>query len=127
MRFLPILLFAFAFLAMAAPPKEVVIQTNAQCGMCKATIEKQLADLDGVKTAVLDLETQRVTVKFNRKKVNESTLRQVISSAGYQADDLAADPEAQAKLMACCQPKPAKTGGCCAPKAGASCGKKGTK
>jgi copper chaperone CopZ len=128
MRILPILLFVFAFVAMAAPPKTLVIQTNAQCGMCKASIEKQLNALDGVKEAVLDLETKQVTVTYKGKKVDEAKLRQAISAAGYQADDVAPNPDAQAKLMACCQPKEAKAGGCCAPKAGASCAKKeGTK
>ncbi|TXF89348.1 heavy-metal-associated domain-containing protein [Neolewinella aurantiaca] len=113
---------------MAAPPKTLVIQTNAQCGMCKASIEKQLTALDGVKEAVLDLETKQVTVTYKGKKVDEAKLRQAISDAGYQADDVAPNPDAQAKLMACCQPKEAKAGGCCAPKAGASCAKKeGTK
>ena len=128
MRILPILLFVFAFAAMAAPPKTLVIQTNAQCGMCKAAIEKQLTSLDGVKEAVLDLDTKQVTIKYMGKKVDEAQLRQAISDAGYQADDIAPNPEAQAKLMACCQPKKAKASGCCAPKAGASCDKKpGTK
>ncbi|PHI21273.1 MerP protein [Lewinellaceae bacterium SD302] len=109
---------------MAAPPKTLVIQTNAQCGMCKTSIEKQLTNLDGVKEAVLDLDTKQVTVTYNGKKVNENELRQTIANTGYQADDVAPNPEAQAKLMACCQPKKAKASGCCAPKAGASCGKK---
>lgn len=128
MRILPILFLAFSFLAMAAPPKTLTIQTNAQCGMCKATIEQQLVALDGVKEAVLDLETKAVTVKFKGKKVTKAQLLKAISNAGYQADEVAPNAEAQAKLMACCQPKKAKAGGCCAPKAGASCDKKaGTK
>lgn len=128
MRFLPLLLLVFSFVAMAAPPKTIVIQTNAQCGMCKTAIEQQLAAIDGVKEAVLDLETKEVTVKFKGKMVDETVLRQAISDAGYQADDVAPNADAQAKLSACCQPKEEKAGGCCAPKAGASCGKKtGTK
>lgn len=128
MRILPILILVFAFVAMAAPPKTLVIQTNAQCGMCKASIEQQLTSLNGVKEAVLDLETKQVTVTYKGGKVDETQLRKAISDAGYQADEVAPNPEAQAKLMACCQPEKAKPGGCCAPKAGASCGKKaGTK
>ncbi|MEO0733553.1 MAG: heavy metal-associated domain-containing protein [Bacteroidota bacterium] len=128
MRILPLLLLAFSFLAMAAPPQTITIQTNAQCGMCKSTIEQSLLALDGVKEATLDLETKAVTVKFKGKKVSADDLRAAISQSGYQADSVVPDAAAQAKLSACCQPKKAKAGGCCAPKAGSSCGKKtGTK
>jgi copper chaperone CopZ len=119
MRFLPLLLLVFGFVAMAAPPKTLVIQTNAQCGMCKAAIEKQLTSLEGVKDAVLDLETKQVTVTYKGKKVDEAQIRKAISDVGYQADDVAPNADAQAKLNPCCQPKEEKAGGCCAPKVGA--------
>lgn len=123
MRILAIMI-AFAFVAMAAPPKKITIQTNAQCGMCKATIEKALSELEGVKVATLDLTTKEVTVKFSNKKVSLDNLRQTISKLGYQADDLAPDQAAQAALSACCQPKPEKAGGCCSDKKASSCAKK---
>lgn len=121
MRFLPILLFAFTFVAMAAPPKKATILTNAQCGMCKATIEQQLMAMDGVKKATLDLETKEVTVKFSNKKTNLDDIRLAISNLGYQADDVAPNAAAQAALSDCCKPK--KKGACCS-KAKSSCGAK---
>lgn len=126
MRFLSLFLVVF-FMAAAAPPKTITIQTNAQCGMCKASIEKALLAVDGVKDAELDLTTKAVTVKFKGSKAMVSDLRQAISMAGYQADEVAPDPAAQAKLSACCQPKKTAAGGCCAPKEGSSCAKKDTK
>lgn len=110
------LLIAFAFVAMANPPKKAVIQTNAQCGMCKTTIEKALNELDGIKDATLDLTTKALTVKFSDRKVSLDDIRQTISRLGYQADDLAPDAKAQAALSECCKPKPEKAGGCCAGK-----------
>lgn len=121
MRFLPILL-AFLFVAMAAPPKKATIMTNAQCGMCKTTIENAIAEMAGVKKVSLDLATKEITVKFSSSKVSLDDIRAVISRLGYQADDLAPDAEAQAALSECCKPKPEKTGGCCADKKKA-CGK----
>ena len=53
MRFLTLIVAVFALAAMAAPPKKVVIQTNAICAMCKTNIETALSALDGVAKAEL--------------------------------------------------------------------------
>ena len=121
MRFLPILI-TFLFVAMANPPKTAIIMTNAQCGMCKATIEKAINEMPGVKKASLDLTTKAITVKFSDRKASLHDIRMTISRLGYQADDVAPDAEAQAALSECCKPKPEKAGGCCAGKKKA-CGK----
>ena len=42
-----------------------VIQTSAECGDCKNRIEEGLNYTKGVAFAELDLETKKVTVKFN--------------------------------------------------------------
>lgn len=105
----------FGFLAMAAPPKKIVIQTNAICGMCKTNIETSLNGLDGVKDAELDLVTMKVKIKYDDKLVDAATLRQAIANTGYNADDVPARPKAQEALAACCKPKTEATS-CCADK-----------
>lgn len=105
----------FSFVAMAAPPKKVVIQTNAQCGMCKTNIETSLASIDGVKTAELDLVTKKVKIKYDDDVVDVATLRQAIANTGYNADEVPARPKAQDALAACCKPKEG-TAACCADK-----------
>lgn len=127
MRILPLLLVVFAFLAMAAPPKTLVIQTNAKCGMCKTHIEGKLLELDGVQSAELDLETKAVTVKYKGGKVSADQLRQAISAAGYQADEVAPDAEALKGLSDCCKTEVKKSGACCAGSGSATCKKPGTK
>jgi len=105
----------FSFVAMAAPPKKVVIQTNAICGMCKTNIETSLAAIDGVEKAELDLVTKKVKIKYDDDVVDVATLRQAIANTGYNADEVPARPKAQDALAACC--KPAKTAdACCADK-----------
>jgi len=117
MRNLFLFAILFSFLAMAAPPKKIVIQTNAICGMCKTNIERSLADLDGVKKVELDLVTKKVKIKYDDKLIDEATLRQAIANTGYNADDVPARPKAQDALAACCKPKKTEAAGCCADKA----------
>jgi mercuric ion binding protein len=88
------------------PPKQqtVVIQTSAQCGDCKTRIEGGLNYTKGVKFAELDMTTKKVTVKFKPKTTNSEALKKIISSIGYDADEVKADPLAIKKLPLCCQP-----------------------
>jgi copper chaperone CopZ len=81
----------------------VQIQTTAVCGMCKATIEKALSETEGVKLALLNEKNKIVTVRYNPEMVTESAIKQVITSIGYAADELPANPEAYNKLHACCK------------------------
>jgi copper chaperone CopZ len=82
---------------------KIDIKTSAQCGMCKETIEKALAFESGVKNSNLNLDTKIVTVKYNPNKTNPDKIKIAISKAGYDADELQADPEAYDKLSPCCK------------------------
>ncbi|MEZ5013716.1 MAG: heavy metal-associated domain-containing protein [Chitinophagales bacterium] len=81
----------------------VEIKTSAQCGSCKATIEKALLNVDGVKSATLDLDTKVVAVKYSGDKTNVEALKNAITAAGYDADEVPADPQAYEQLHSCCK------------------------
>lgn len=81
-----------------------VIQTSAECGDCKERIEGGLNYTKGVSFAELDLESKKVTVKFNTQKVTLDEIRHKINSIGYDADSSKASLEAVKKLPLCCQP-----------------------
>jgi copper chaperone CopZ len=89
--------------AKADKYSKIDIKTSAQCGMCKETIEKALAFVPGVKNSILNMETKVVTVKYNPNKTNSDKIKIAISKAGYDADELHADPEAYEKLPPCCK------------------------
>ena len=82
----------------------VTIQTSAECGDCKKRIEDGLNYTKGVSFAELDLETKKVTVKFNVTKISLVEVRKKINAIGYDADESKADPDAQKQLPTCCQP-----------------------
>ena len=81
----------------------IVIQTSAQCGTCKTAIEKALKNTIGVKKATLDLDTKKVTVKYNPSKITPDQIRKAITAAGYDADQMPAKPAAYNALPACCK------------------------
>lgn len=80
------------------------IITSAECGKCKSTIESKMNYTKGVVYAELNVDTKVLEVKYNPKKTNVDTLREELSHIGYDADEVAANPEKQIQLPACCQP-----------------------
>ena len=81
----------------------IKIKVSSQCGMCKETIEEALAFEKGIKESEVEVDEQIVTVTYRKGKTTPEKIRRAISKAGYDADDVAADPKAYAKLAACCK------------------------
>ena len=81
---------------------EINIPT-AQCNMCVANIENALNEIDGILKYKVELETYRVKVKYNTDKLSLQSIEQLISKAGYQANNLPADIDAYNKLAMCCR------------------------
>jgi cation transport ATPase len=109
MRKITILALAI-FLAMpflfgqgAGKEETIKIKTSAVCRQCKDRIEQGLAFEKGVKDVTLDLETKEAIIRYNPGKTTPENLRKAISKLGYDADSVAADPDAYKKLPACCK------------------------
>jgi periplasmic mercuric ion binding protein len=105
---LPVLLLVFGF----SKPKteQVVIKTTFYCdhyATCesKDALEKELMLTTGVKSVVIDAAAMTITVNYKAKQTNPDKIRNVISKAGYDADDVKADPKAVEKLDGCCKKK----------------------
>ena len=81
----------------------VEIKTSAQCGTCKAAIETAINNVEGVKSADLDLETKVVAVKYDSDKTTAEAIKAAIIAVGYDADEIPANQEAYDALHACCK------------------------
>ena len=81
---------------------EINIPT-AQCNMCVANIDNALSRTDGILKYKVELETYRVKVQYNTDKLSLQSIEQLISKAGYQANNSPADVDAYNKLAMCCR------------------------
>ena len=99
------ILFIFASLFAQAKPsiKKVNIKTSAVCGMCKSKIEGALSNQEGVVKSSLSDKTKIVLVKYDSTKTSPEKIRQAISMAGYDADDVKANADAYNNLEDCCK------------------------
>jgi periplasmic mercuric ion binding protein len=76
---------------------------SAVCGTCQMTIKNSLTELDGVKSAEVDIKAKTATVQFLPAKLNLEALEGAITSAGYDANEKKADPKAYEDLDECCK------------------------
>ena len=89
----------------------VTIKTpTVQCESCKQRIENYLAREEGVYKAVVDYNRKTAKVSFYTERTNIETVKAAIANAGYDADDVAANPDSYKKLPLCCK-KPEDGGG----------------
>ena len=73
------------------------------CGSCVTTVTNALKNVDGVKTAKVDLKKKTATVTYASTKVTVDKLEKAIVEAGYDANKAKRNPEAYEKLDACCK------------------------
>lgn len=105
--FLPAFIAFFISFAASAQTKAVQIvkisTPTIQCAMCKKTIEDLLQRYDGVTYVNVNVRRKEVTVKYLTDRTNEEIIKTAIANAGYDANDIAANPEVYKTLPKCCK------------------------
>jgi copper chaperone CopZ len=74
-----------------------------KCESCGERIEKTIFSIKGIKRVDIDEASKTVKVAYNTQKTDASRIREAIASAGFDADDIKADPVAYQKLDDCCK------------------------
>ena len=99
--------------ALAANKKQrtskAVIKTHFNCDHCKKCetcgqkFEANLYKIKGIKSYEINEKNMTITVVYNPQKVNVAMIRKAISSLGFDADEIKADPVAYNQLDPCCK------------------------
>jgi copper chaperone CopZ len=82
---------------------KIKIRSSIQCGKCIDRINTELPKLKGVKSVQYDLTKKLVIVRFVESEVTPDQIRTQLTKIGYDADEMAADPQAYQNLPTCCQ------------------------
>jgi len=64
--------------------KTVFYVNGMKCGMCKAKVEKALTGIDGVESAVANLDAANVEVSFDETKVAPEAMADAVDDAGFE-------------------------------------------
>jgi mercuric ion binding protein len=113
--------FLFLFIIFSGSSMAQVVRKGAQeiatiktptvqCEECKQRIESYLSREDGVQKVVVDYKRKTTKVTYLIDRTNYENVKTAIANAGYDADDVSANPEAYKKLPTCCK-KPEDGGG----------------
>lgn len=73
------------------------------CGMCKKRIESSLKNVDGIKSAIWDVDTKMITVVFNPHEITLVKVKGIIAAAGHDTDEVKATEKVYKGLPGCCQ------------------------
>ena len=98
-----IIIMLFLAVTAMAQSEKATISVRGNCGMCKARIEKAALKTKGVKYAVWQTETEKLTLFY---KTNKTSIKQVamnIASIGHEANGIVASKEAYEALPMCCK------------------------
>lgn len=96
--------FTLAAAAQQKGPKTVNISTpTVQCEMCKNSIERYLKRVDGVTFVNVKYKQKQTQVKYAADRTNPEMIKAMIANAGYDADDVAANPDSYKMLPKCCK------------------------
>ena len=101
--------FAFAAGAQTKAIDTVTISTpTVQCNMCKKKIEEVLMRYDGIMKVNVNVKKKTTFVKFITDRSNKEIIKAGIANAGYDANEIAANPDMYNMLPKCCK-KPEDT------------------
>jgi mercuric ion binding protein len=107
------LLIGFAGSSMAQQKAQLtaVIKTpTVQCQECKDRIEKYMSHEEGIVKVNVDYKKKIATVTYLTSRTNVENIKALIANAGYDADDVTAEPDMYKRLPTCCK-KPEDGGG----------------
>lgn len=95
-------LLATSTITAQTDKSEIAIKSSVVCEMCTKKVEKALA-FKGVEKSSIDLNTKIITVAYDPQQTSPEKIRSAISKAGYDADEVKADPKAYKRLNKCCK------------------------
>lgn len=98
-----LLMSAFTLFSLAtfAQSKTDTFKVYGNCNMCKNRIEKA-AKLEGVTSAVWNVDTKIMTVTYDNAKVTNEDIQKKIAAAGHDTEKQTAKDDVYKKLPGCC-------------------------
>ena len=86
-----------------------VVKTNltfgvrGNCGMCKKTIEDAANSVEGVASAIWDVDQKKIDISYDDSKIDAVVIHTAIAASGYDTEQVAGNEEAYDGLPGCCK------------------------
>jgi len=79
------------------------VEVNGNCEQCKKRIEKAAYAVEGVKSAVWDLESHKLSLILNEEKTSVADVKNAVAKVGHDTEETKATDKDYANLHSCCQ------------------------
>ena len=89
--------------SVAAVKTNLTFGVRGNCGMCKMTIEKAANSVEGVSSAVWDVDQKKIDISFGDGKIDAVAIHKAIAASGYDTEQVAGNEEAYDGLPGCCK------------------------
>jgi copper chaperone CopZ len=76
---------------------------RGNCGMCKKTIEEAANSVEGVASAIWDVDQKKIDISFGDGKIDAVAIHKAIAASGYDTEQVAGNEEAYDGLPGCCK------------------------
>jgi len=87
-----------------APEENIAIKIpTAKCKTCEKTINSALSKVEGIINSDVDVHDKIVNIKFLSSVTSPGKIREAISKAGYDADEIKRNERAYQNLPECCK------------------------
>lgn len=83
--------------------KNLSIEVDGKCEMCKMRIEKAALGVKGVKFAVWDVPSHELSMIIDERKTNPMEIKTAIAKVGHDSKELKATQEAYDTVHPCCR------------------------
>ena len=101
---LTLIIASFSVSAQTKALQTATISTpTVQCEQCKKRIEEVLKRYDGVMSVNVNYRKKQTVVKYLTDRCNEEIIKAGIANAGYDANEVAANPDAYKLLPKTCK------------------------
>ena len=89
--------------SIAAVKTNLTFGVRGNCGMCKNTIEKAANSVEGVSSAIWDVDQKKIDISFDNGKADALAIHKAIAASGYDTEQLTGNEEAYDGLPGCCK------------------------
>ena len=101
--FLSILFIACSGSGIPETAAKAEFKVWGNCGMCKKTIEKSLAEVEGFYNIDWNKDSKMMSLHYDTLKTSVAEAQKLIAAAGYDNEAFMGSDEAYSNLHECCQ------------------------
>lgn len=82
---------------------DISFGVRGNCGMCKKTIEDAANSVEGVASAIWDVDQKKIAVSYDDSKTAPMAIHNAIAASGYDTEKVAGSEQAYKSLPGCCK------------------------